>query len=611
MTQSGQKKARLETLTSWYDADRPEKLCTDVENFLAAHFLWAEHYIKPDPWNTGFYHFEDPVCKYEMVRMAMSEPTVPTEPSKSVVHAPRRLGKTQTLIQEMVPLMVITRPHTEVLVAEANATRTEEEIKKIKLQIENNQQIKADFGGAGVLYPKSSKSGQSWRDNRLDFLHLPRCAILGHSISSAQRGRGPIFGIIDDPEGDDDSFSKKWRKEYFHKLFSTFVPMFHHGGKILWIGTVIHRQSCLAMALDGLAQVDDEMEARDTRFDDWHKRRFKYMDTDENGVDYVQQPERLSLEGFEKKKETMGLAAVMAELQGTPISHGDAAFNFTPMKHGYMRCTNEAGLEYHLDLKTGEETDWDKWVDDLLVCGAADLADGTGPDADPGAAVFAGADNGGTVHVLDAWEKRAHATDLIQKSYVMAERWGAIRMGWEKVAMQTVVVRLAREYADKLRQEGKVPPLPIDIENNTKSKINRVLTMIPLFEQGRIKFPVVMGTFVDKKGKQHTASVLPNKRSHDELQLQVEDFTDEGTTGHDDLIDALEMCIRVIGTQTPRDAPKSNDPNDIVMEQWQEAGLEMSKERIPMTTWTDKMWQEHNEDASLEDEDGEFWEDCE
>ena len=588
-----QQAERMRVLTQWYDKDTPHVLCKDVELFLAAHYLWAEYYIKPEPYNHGIYHFEDPLCKYEMVRMAMSDPKIPSEAGKSVVHAPRRLGKTQTLIQEMCSLIAISRPFSEILVSEANATRTEEEIKKLKVQIENNTRIHEDFGGPGELFPAGGKAAQAWRDNRLDFLHQPRCSIMGHSISSAQRGRGPIFGIIDDPETDEDSFSKKWRKDFFSKLFSTYLPMFHKGGKILWIGTVIHGQSCLAQALQGLSQKDDKDKEGelDHRFDDWHKRRFGMIETDEDGNLYSQQPSRMTVEAFEIKKQTMGLQAVMAELQGLPINPGEVAFNYDPMANGYMRAIDPNGKEYFLNFETGEQIPWEAWISSLTVFGAGDLADGLGVEADPGALVFLGVDSEGRKYVLDAFEKRCYAEDLVKMAYTLSEQWAPKLFGWEKVSLSTVICRLARRYVDELRQAGKTPPAHRDIENTGKNKVARILTMIPLVNGREIKFPYFR-EFTDAEGNQHKAATVPRKRYIQTLIDQIVECTDEGVGGHDDLIDALEMAVRLAGeSKAPEYAGPAN-PNDVMVRKWEDTGLPISKAQLPVQAWTPTMWDE-------------------
>ena len=607
MTEGEKKKARLHSLTSWFDPDKPDQLCSNVDNFVAAHYLWCEYYFKADPYNRGTYYYDDPICKYDMVRMAMGNSLIDTEPSKAVVHAPRRLGKTKTLVEELCSLLAITRPFTEILISEANSERTIEEIVKIKSQIENNKQIHADFGAEGVLWPRKHASASRWKTNRLEFLHLPKCAIIGHSINSAQRGRGPIFGIIDDPEGDEDSYNRKWRKDYFSKLFNVYLKMFNAGGKILWIGTVIHGQSCLALALQGLAQLDDEEGSLDPRFDDWNKRRISMIEEGPDGELFSQQPQRLTVEGFETRKKAQGVASVMAELQGMPITPGQSAFDFDPYRHGYMRCKNDSGGEdYFFDLATGERQPWNEWLDTLVVFAAGDLADGVSPDSDPGALVFIGINPKGIRYVLDVFNKRCYSGDLIKTAYDMATKWNCKTLAWEKTGMQVAIVRQARRHMEQLRAEGVRVPRLVELSNNKRDKVSRILTLIPYFSSDQIRF-MRFGKVVDGKGCAHDSTTIANMRYHRDLSCQVVEFTDEGLRGHDDAIDALEMAIRISTGAKGIAPPVEEHPTDQLIKDWEEVGINFNSHSIPVNNWSPEM---RKELITTQFSEEDYWETC-
>jgi hypothetical protein len=75
----------------------------------------------------------------------------------------------------------------------------------------------------------------------------------------------------------------------------------------------------------------------------------------------------------------------MREILCEPAPSGIRAFNFDPVKHGFMHCLADDGSEYMLDLLTGEEMPWRDFLAQLSVAGAGDLADGQSKEADPGA----------------------------------------------------------------------------------------------------------------------------------------------------------------------------------------------------------------------------------
>lgn len=587
-------------MRGWYDPD-PSKahiLCTDTDAFIRAHRLWVEFYLKDDPHNAGIYHFKDPTHKYDMVRMAMSAPMTPNQPAKAACVAPRGSTKTITLIQEMCSMMACVRAtRIQILLSEMNADRTSEEIRNLRLQFENNALIHRDFGGAGKLYPKGRSGGERWNDTTLCFQHN-KSVIMGFSVASKQRGRHPTFGIIDDPEDEELSRNPDWRRRYFRWLFKTYMPMFGPGGKVMWIGTLIHEFSCLQLAMMGSKEVqdrDEEVETeRDERFDDWSRRNWKMIDEDpETGERFSLFPEKMSVEDFDRYKKTYGLSAAMSEFQGICMAEGQFVFDRDPYRHGYMRCVGSTEADdYFLDLRTGEQMPWGEFVASLYVVGAGDLSDSVAPSADPGALVFIGMSPAGILYILDAYIRRSHADNLVKMGYEMSSWWGAQKIGWEKAAMQSAVVRYAMHYGDQLRKEGKTPPVCRAVVNNKIDKVRRILAALtPIMGDYQIRF-LRMETFVDGKGVTHE----PRKHGHSRymriLAEQVDGFTDEGGSGHDDGIDALEMAIRVMGRTVGKKASGTEETPEEALAKWAEVGMTWPKHIIPRECWTKEMWED-------------------
>lgn len=596
MTAGEQKQARLNTLTAWYDEDQPDVLCTCVDSFVAAHFLWVEFYYKPVPINHGIYYYDDPLCKYDMVRMALSDPLLPEEPAKSLVHAPRRLGKTQTLIIEMAPLIAITRPFSQIMVSELNQTRTEEEIAKIRFQVEFNERIHADFGGRGVLFPTPRMGVKKWRDDRLDFVHLPNCSILGTSIESAQRGRGPVFGIIDDPEDRKTSFSRKWRRDFFEFMFSTFMPMFARGGKVLWIGTILHTQSALAQALGGQSERSKEgSEAssirHDERFDDWNKRKFP-MIFEIKDKKYSQQPQRITPEGFDAKCRALGRSSAMAEFQGDPQASGSLVFEYSERQNGFMRCKGEDG-HYFLDLGTWKMEPWNDFVDGLAIAGGGDLADGQSVDSDFGALAFLGTDKNNVKWVVDAFADQIMVEYLVQKAFKLAVQWDCQRITWDQVGLQKFIVRNAERHAVKLRKKGKRVPVMVGSPAYHTEKTQRIInTLQPWVDEGRIKF-LQFTPVTDPDGVVHRPAVVSNRNALITLTELVAQMTDQKSDGLD-LLDALEYAVTGSSTVLPREAKPEASETEQLLDKMASTGLDL-RAAMPVGFWSPEMLKEHEQ----------------
>lgn len=592
LTPRDQRKARKAVLTSWFEVDKPHILCTNPENYVAAHFLWVEFYRKPEPINHGVYYFDDPLNKYDLVASMIAPARVPTEPSKGVIVATRRMGKTQTVVIEGMEMMAIVRPFTLCLLSELNDTRTGEEVQKIQSQIEDNNRIHSDFGAEGVLFPKSRTQG-TWNKHHLKFLHYPGCAIMGHSLGAAQRGRGPIFGVIDDPEDEDNTFNMEFRKWFFSKLLHVYVNMFHFGGILRWIGTPVHEGSCLSLAMKGMVELeDDEKPIVDKRFTDWHRGKFPLIKKGEDGNFISMQPQRISVEAFHRKLEIDPISA-QKEILCEPVTPGTRAFHFDPTRHGFVVCKAEDGGTYVLDLYTGMETPWNNFLRDLLVLGAGDLADGQSAEADPGALVFVGVDPTGVIYVLDCWEGRVFVEKQVRKAYELAMPLDCTIFGWEKAALQVAINRVvAKREVAEMRERGMAAPIFREVENMRKNKVRRILTMTPLFGKNQIRFRV-FDKIEGADGKVHTPAEYGREGSYRTLLAQTQEYTDEGIHGHDDLLDALEMAVRLSNHRRGEITEDlSGNQSDVVRGKWKKAGLDLGPQALPPDRWTEKMREE-------------------
>lgn len=599
-----QRDSRMRVLHSWYDKKRPNILVPDgyVDRFIQALFLWVEFYIKPAICNSGVYYFDDFAGKYDFVREVFSPALEEGQPAKSILTATRRAGKTQTMIVEVMPFMGITRPFTPMLISELNDTRTSEEVSKIKNQVEENERIHHDFGAEGVLFPKSSGT-RKWNAHHLQFIHHPGSEILGHSLESAQRGRGPLFGVIDDPEDDELTYNRDWRRKLIDKILKVYVNMFHWGGKVLWIGTPIHRLSALSQAMRGEADAegDNELSVVDPRFSDWRKIKMALIHK-EDGHWISRQPERMSIKAFMKRMEINPLET-KAEILCEPVTPGDRAFVLDAFRHSYMRCKDDNGYEYFFDLNDGTQKPWEEFLASLRVFGAGDLADGQSVDSDLGAVVFIGVDPRGVVYVLDCFAKRCRYETLIDHACILGAEWKAERVVWERTACQVIVNRITRKIAEGYRKDGIDTPPMREISNENRRKISRILTMIPLVTKQEIRF-LRFDSVEDLDGNVHVPTENPRETMYQELVSEFMEYTDRGINGPDDPIDATEMAIRTAGSAIGEAEEKTKDPNEATLEAWTKVGLKIGPQNLHRDAWTKPMLDDiHREENVVRNRD--------
>ncbi len=594
----GQYKARVATLQSWYDVNRPNVFCSRVDNLIAALYLWVEEYVKPARHNRGVYYNRDPRHKYQMVRDAFSPPRDPTQPAKTLIVAARGSTKTITLVRQLLPMAACCRPYTFILFSEINEDRTVEELQAIRTEIEQNEFIERDFGGKGELYPKSSRGSAKWNDSTLGFLHLPGNRIIGSSFYAKHRGRHPVLRVIDDPEDDQVVAQTDHRGMFTRLLFSRDMGMMGRGGVYLWIQTRVLRGVCdYAMQhADGtFDEVDPEIqrEMADARWDDWNITNHDLLVEGADGKLESIYPDHITAEGFESTKRSLGLQAAMAEYRGQRVAQGELALPRDTYRHGYMHCVEKATNEHYLlDLKTGHREPWEPFLESLFTVAACDIADSTRPGADFGAVAVVGITERGVMYVLDMVIRRMIAPMLIRTAYTLAIQWHARKLGWERAGLQAAVMRMAPDLANELKNDGHRVPTLESLTCGATSKVARILTTLrPPINNERIRFPH-FEPMVDAEGAAHLPARHASAQYFRFLYDQIDSFTDEGPSGHDDGIDALHMAVRLLCGRKGKVA-EEQDPTEAEVQAWADAGVEVRFDRLPPECRPTLWWQEH------------------
>jgi hypothetical protein len=605
LDEAGKRSARFATFSSWYDPKTPNVLVTDTENLIASLYLWNEEYIKPAERNVAKYFYRDPAHKYEMVRAAFGPPKIETEPSKTLITAPRGSTKTVTLIRQAVSMMACVRPHTECLVSEINEDRTNEECTAIQREFEENELIHADFGAKGDLWPLTCRGVKKWNASRMDFCHNGS-AILGYSYKSRQRGRHPILWIIDDPEDPERPMGVEERKVFWNLLFRRGLPMLGRGGVFLWISTLI-LGGCCDRAMAAMMQDDPELkeEMTDARFDDWKLHNFDLLQERPDGQVESIFPDHLSAEAYKAKEASLGKRDALAEYRGQRTAGGAFVFVREQFTHGYMHCRRGMD-EYMLDMVTGQTQPWKQFIESLYVGAACDPSNSTHKDADYGAVTVCGVDGRQfpTYWLLDAYLKQDLADRLIWEAYELAGIWRCEKLAFESVAMQSLVVNLAKAYAAKLEEEGLTVPQLVPMISPHQQKSRRIISSLRLlYVHRRIRVPY-FGTVTDGNGVKHTSVDNPHKKYFTLLYNQLDYFTDEGASGADDGPDALHMTVRLLRNERGYEKVEE-DPNQDQLAKWAEQGVVWSPHQIPLEAWTPEMWAEHSPVGAVQS--SEYW----
>jgi hypothetical protein len=502
-----------------------------------------------------------------------------THPRSALV-APRASGKTFTVCYELVPFVCITRPNTNVLLGSETKDLTVEKLKEIKKRVQKNPFIYADFG---QVYPMRRTSLQEWGASCLDFNNGSQ--VKGSSIDQATRGRHPMVGIIDDPEGKR-AKNPKWRDAYMKWLFQDYLNQFDDKGThVMWIGTLLDVDSCLWRAVHN--------EDPENRFVAWQRHILKLIDTDDEGRRVSAWPEKLTVEEFDRKLRggededgsvtVIGLHAAMAEFQGEPMPSGSMMFVREQRKHGYVLAEDDNGERYFYDPATGESRSLTEMQHECHKVMGVDVADTETKDADASGIVCIYYDHKGRMWIVDAWTRRCFSDVTAGAAMKMGHDWKIGQCAWESVALGKRIYREAWTLRQQRVEAGFHAPQLIPVTTDGIPKVLRIERMRPDFDAGLIKIPC----FTEIDG--HKPWKNPNAGALRELTQQFDKMTDETRRGVD-LLDACEMGRRLAVSKPHRYIHHTDQHN--LYEEWEKKGVDIEPAYVERKHWTKRMKEE-------------------
>ncbi len=570
------RECRMEVLRSWFDPNRLDVFCTDVDKLVQAAKLWHFHYMRPARCHHGIYTRPNPEHKWTIVRNAFLPPMEPGVCGRSITHAPRGTAKSVTLVFELPQMVAICRPATEVVMSQRNKKKTYQWMRKIRASIQNNDLIHADFGGKGKLW-KVQGQQQSWSTETLQFGHDPQCRIVGVSALAAVRGEHPIWAIIDDPETKKDARNPVFADNYFDWLLHDYIPIVQPGGFFTWITTINDEGSCANAVINGVrigsdSEEDDEDGSSgfmiDERFASFSKTVIPLYTRDEETGEWKSSWEALyPVEAMTSLQRSMG-SAFDAEMQGQPRPSGQTMFMRDDCAHGWARCVNADGDHFVIDLYTGECWTWTDFMATSVVVGGLDLADSQATHAQPGAAVFF-AVRGGVIYILDAYIRKLQCLYLVEQTLLLGVQWAAVMLAVDTTAMQVAILPVSKSIRQKLMDEGKACPqfAPANAAGMANKVARIEAALSSRFRDKTIRFP-----WMHKKdhpalevamARNKLVDLAPMMRRDDHLALlaEVDRITDNAKPTGWNGLDAIEMAIRKMGGVSGIEAPTKEHTN--------------------------------------------------
>ena len=309
----------------------------------------------------------------------------------------------------------------------------------IKLELEENERIKQDFG--------ELRTTGDWSDS--SFVTKNGVKVLARGSGQKVRGlrnrqHRPDLVVIDDFENDQTVKNPRIVDKKLKWILEAVYPSIAgagNKGSLFIINTLLSKKSVQALLLD-----NEEFITR------------KYQALDQAGQSLW--PTMYSTEDLLKTKKTIGSLSFNKEYQNDPRDD-----------EGYFK---EEWLIYYIPTQIKS---------DLFTCSFCDPSIGNGESHDFKAIITVGMDIDGFILTLDAFIRKCSIDAMIEAMYVRYYEFRPIFMGLEDNLFQKLLFRDFDRAAKEKRQH-----LPLKGVTHTTAKESRVARLSPLVERGILRF---------------------------------------------------------------------------------------------------------------------------
>ena len=386
---------------------------------------------------------------------------------------PREHGKSVRMSFANVLWRILTGKSRFIVIIAASQKDANKILRDIKYELVDNPKIIEDFG---------SLKGEVWT---ADFIELKNgCAIAARGAGASVRGIRhrqfrPDYVVCDDILKDEAARSPVQRENIYDWFKRAVIPL----GKnafIVVVNTIFHYDDLPSRLLR-------EIEERTLR--GWLGLRFSAIR--ENGKPLWEG--YWSLKDLEEKKLVIGSAKFATEYMNEPVSDEDALF-----KADWIAYYTDAELppRSRLEIVMGVDPALGKEKGDFSAYAVV------GKDRETG-----------LIYVLETFARRVSPSQFAASIVNAFKRYEPKRIVFETVAFQEFYKDTIMREASKLGVH-----LPIKPIKNSLSKKERIMRLVPLVENGLLKF-------------------------RENQKLLIDQLLMFPKGDHDDLPDALEMAV--------------------------------------------------------------------
>jgi len=350
-----------------------------------------------------------------------------------LIVAPRGFAKSTITTVFSSLWMALYAKKKDILIVSATGKLAIEQMRKIRVELENNEKIFEDFG---------EQKSDKWTEDHL---------ILKNGTNIRAKGRGfqvrgfrPDIIICDDLEDEEVIYSKDQRDKTQYWFLRTLMPTLHRGNPLVYIGTKLHQFSLIA-------KLEEKPE--------FYSKKYQALT---KGVSIWE--DLWPADKLEQLRTELGSYAFEAEYQNNPISLEEQPIKFE-----------------HIDGVIAEGEIINKAL-------AFDPAISEKETSDYRAIVVFGQTDKGMFKELHAERGKWGVHEQVDKVIELYRVYEPERVIVEEVAYQRVFRDLLTR---KGREQGVYIPVtsaelsasPKDSSKRPKDKLTRLLSVVHLFEQ--------------------------------------------------------------------------------------------------------------------------------
>lgn len=354
---------------------------------------------------------------------------------------PREHGKTVRWSFAYPLWRVLSGSSRYVLLIGATQASAAENLINIRTELEENEEILADFGDL---------KGDRWSDSRIE-LSVGAC-IQAKGAGMSMRGTRyrqyrPDLIVLDDILKDDAVESPTVRAK-IHRWLKRVVFNLGKTAFIVWVNTIFHSD-------DPISRLMRELEAGTLKR--WIAVRLSCFRPDGESL----WPENWPKDVLDEKRETLGADVFSTEYENEPLSDEERIIKPDWISsHCYVSAELPGALRYFAGVDP-----------------AAGKHDHT-------AIITVGVDKAGMIWDIDAWAQTCSEDETVTQLMTKHKRYQYELIAWEEVTFTAIYAR----YVMRMAAAENVY-LPIrTVKAGTDSKVARVRSLSPLIENGIIRF---------------------------------------------------------------------------------------------------------------------------